>query len=272
MREHTNSGEAPRSGEPQVQPLDVRTRTVLAGEGRGESQGSVFCPRRERSVPIDACATCEASAGTRAGAAGEALQVLCRFVQPDHEAPAPEVGRDDELATKLARPISEIMTTTVICVRSDMSAARVRSVLLERGIGCVPVVDAAGRPVGVVTKTDLMLAEGLALPESSVGAIMTGLALAVHEGMTIAQASALMAYEGVHRLPVVDDDHQVVGILSSLDVLHWIGQRSGYLMRPAGPGADEGAPPPTLPLVATPLHGLDEPEPKRFGKISCPNR
>jgi thiol peroxidase len=32
---------------------------------------------------------------------------------------------------------------------------------------------------------------------------------------------------------------------------------------PAGPGADEGAPPPTLPLVATPLHGQDELKPKR---------
>jgi CBS domain-containing protein len=224
----------------------VRTRTVLAEDGEGESRASVFCHRRERTVPVDECVTCESSAGMRAGTSGQPSQVLCRYVEPGQGAVQASTGRDDELAAKLARPISEIMTKAVICVRADMSAARARSVLLERGIGCVPVIDASGRPVGMVTKTDLMLAERRAgeppaaadpQADGSVGAIMTGLAVSVHERTTIAHAAALMAYEGVHRLPVIDDDHQVVGILSSLDVLHWIGQRSGYLMRTAVPGA-----------------------------------
>ena len=44
-----------------------------------------------------------------------------------------------------------------------------------------------------------------------------------------------MAYEGVHRLPVIDDARRVVGLVSSLDVLHWLGQRAGYLMRRESP-------------------------------------
>jgi CBS domain-containing protein len=44
-----------------------------------------------------------------------------------------------------------------------------------------------------------------------------------------------MAFEGVHRLPVVSDGGEVVGILSALDVLRWFGRRAGYLIPPSRP-------------------------------------
>ena len=59
---------------------------------------------------------------------------------------------------------------------------------------------------------------------------MSPVVLSVHESCNIGQAAALMAFEGVHRLPVVGDLGEVVGILSSLDVLRWFGRRSGYLI------------------------------------------
>ncbi|MBW2213707.1 MAG: CBS domain-containing protein, partial [Deltaproteobacteria bacterium] len=37
----------------------------------------------------------------------------------------------------------------------------------------------------------------------------------------------LMAYEGIHRLPVVDAAGKVVGLLSSLDILHWLACKTG---------------------------------------------
>jgi len=121
-----------------------------------------------------------------------------------------------------------------------MPMSALRTLLVDRGFGGVPVVDAEGKPIGVVTKTDLLRAEERGDgAESQVHAIMTDLAIAVHEGMSIAQASALMAYEGVHRIPVVDDEQRVVGVLSALDVLHWLGQRSGYLMRAVAPHHQE---------------------------------
>ena len=64
------------------------------------------------------------------------------------------------------------------------------------------------------------------------GDVMSPLVLTLHESSNIGQASSLMAYEGVHRLPVVSDEGRVVGILSSLDVLRWFGRRSGYLIPP----------------------------------------
>ncbi|MCC6558402.1 MAG: CBS domain-containing protein [Polyangiaceae bacterium] len=240
------------SGPDQAVPplrLAVRVRCVLRGGGKGETHTSVFCPRREASVGLDACAACELGVGLSMDSAGHTAEALCAFHPEgaDRVAAIPAV-RDDDLAVKLAVPVSEIMTRSVICVSPEMTIAELRSVLIERGIGGVPVVDASGCPIGVVSKTDVLRVDGrrgwhdeepraTRLPREAeapgtVAAIMTALALAIHETSNVAQASALMAYEGVHRLPVVDDLHRVVGVLSALDILHWLGQRSGYLMRP----------------------------------------
>ena len=44
----------------------------------------------------------------------------------------------------------------------------------------------------------------------------------------VALAAALMAYEGVHRIVVVDRGGYVVGLVSSLDVARWLGTRAGH--------------------------------------------
>lgn len=232
---------SPHEAHSPPQRLDVRIRTVLSPHGPPDVAASVFCARRERSMSLPECATCEASAGVRVGGDGRPSQLLCHFTPLDEPTPARSaLGRDDELAAKLAVPIAGVMTRDVTCVRANMPIRELRTLLVDRGFGGVPVVDAEGKPLGVVTKTDLLRAEERGEgPACAVQSIMTDLAIAVHEGMSVAQASALMAYEGVHRIPVIDDDRRVVGILSALDVLHWLGQRSGYLMRAVAPHHEE---------------------------------
>jgi CBS domain-containing protein len=59
---------------------------------------------------------------------------------------------------------------------------------------------------------------------------MSHLVFSLPEGATVPQAAALMAYEGVHRAPVVSVDDRVVGIVSSLDVLKWLGRHYGFVV------------------------------------------
>jgi CBS domain-containing protein len=54
--------------------------------------------------------------------------------------------------------------------------------------------------------------------------LMTPLVLSVRQGTPIARAAALMAAEGVHRLPVVNENNRIVGLVSSIDVLRWVGR------------------------------------------------
>jgi len=121
-------------------------------------------------------------------------------------------------------------------MRPDQDTRAALEILLEEHISGAPVVDASGGLLGVLSQTDLLLEVAeRAGPEASsvrVGQVMTPLVLAVYETVGVPQAAALMASEGVHRLLVVSAAGDLVGILSSLDVMRWLGERAGYLDPP----------------------------------------
>jgi CBS domain-containing protein len=153
-------------------------------------------------------------------------------------------------------PISEIMTKHVVCVRSDLDTRTLASLFLERGISGAPVVDDDARPIGIVSKTDLVreryeradtgtategdTRESSTLEElgfhteptqeTTVAEIMMPVAFCLPANESIARAAALMAFEGVHRVPVVGNRGQVVGLVSPLDVLRWLAREHGYIL------------------------------------------
>jgi CBS domain-containing protein len=138
----------------------------------------------------------------------------------------------DESAAE-GTPISEIMTSNPICLDIDLKLGAIAELLLEHGISGAPVVDGRGTPIGVVSKTDIIREEHgnkVARSTASAKEIMTPVAFTLPAGAPISQAAALMAFENIHRLPIVDNGGQVVGIVSSIDVLRWIAMREGYLL------------------------------------------
>ena len=76
-------------------------------------------------------------------------------------------------------------------------------------------------------------------PDLIIADIMMPVVFALPENATVAKASSLMVFEGVHRIPVVSSDGQVVGILSSLDILGWLA--STPVGSSAAPGAGRNA-------------------------------
>jgi CBS-domain-containing membrane protein len=121
-------------------------------------------------------------------------------------------------------PISRIMTTKVVCARPEMDASLLRARLLERGVSGAPVVDDWGRVVGVVSKTDLLEHEVTSQRGGkTVADIMMSVAFTLPPEAPIGQAAALMAYEGVHRVVVVDHRGCVIGLVSTLDIARWLG-------------------------------------------------
>jgi CBS domain-containing protein len=122
-------------------------------------------------------------------------------------------------------PVSRIMSLNVQCVTEDVSLPALAICLLDRGYSGTPVIDEEGKPVGIVSKTDL-LRHGVT-SKGRVKDIMSPMSFTLDEDQSISKASALMAYEGIHRLPVVDAAGKVVGLLSSLDILHWLACKTG---------------------------------------------
>jgi CBS domain-containing protein len=145
-------------------------------------------------------------------------------------APSPERSAD-------LTPVSEIMARDVVSVPPHLGVEELAELLLSKGISGVPVVDELGKPIGVVSKTDLLPPRGTPTrSNATVADIMMRCAFFVVESESIAKAAGLMAYEGVHRVPVVGAKGTVTGMVSPLDVMRWLARKHGYPIgnRPVG--------------------------------------
>jgi CBS domain-containing protein len=141
----------------------------------------------------------------------------------------PHEPDEDRLVDAAATPLSLVMARKVVCVRADLDACEARSRMLARGVSGLPVVDDWGRAVGVVSKGDLLEHEVTsARCGRRVADVMMPLCFSLPEDATIGQAAALMAYEGIHRVVVVDRGGYVIGLVSALDVARWLGSRAGH--------------------------------------------
>jgi len=122
-----------------------------------------------------------------------------------------------------------VMERDVVCVSPDLEVAALRELLLERGISGAPVVDRDGRPIGVISKTDVLQACESRAPQR-VSDIMMPVSFKLTDAAPLGQAAALMAFEGVHRIVVVSASGLVVGILTTIDVMRWLARESGYVV------------------------------------------
>ena len=152
-------------------------------------------------------------------------------------------GRCDQRDRELLRvptiadvvPLTEIMTRNLTCARRDLDAERVAELMVLHHVGCIPVVDEPGRPIGMITKLDVVEhlvamedipPKGLAM--KTAGQLMMPMAIALSERATIAHAAALMANEGIHHLFVVDGSGNLIGIVSTMDIVRWLARNDGF--------------------------------------------
>ncbi|MFE7598332.1 CBS domain-containing protein [Streptomyces sp. NPDC057494] len=110
--------------------------------------------------------------------------------------------------------VGGLMTDDVVSAVPAASFRQVAKVLAEHDISGVPVVDEDDRVVGVVSESDL-----LARDELTARDLMTTPAVTVHAEETVADAARLMVRRGVERLPVVDEEERLVGIVTRRDLL-----------------------------------------------------
>ncbi len=215
-------------------PLPVHVRRVVTGDGEMESENEVYCVTRHRCVAVAECEACRGYAGAEVDLSHHRNYVLCRELTPE-AARGLEPARTTVLrrrsvgeATAGERtPVSAIMTADVWCAREDLELSALRDLLLDRHVSGVPVVDGAGRCVGVVSTADLARAGDHA---ARVRDVMARLTFVLPDNASISQAAALMALEHVHRIPIITDDGKVAGIVSSIDILGWLGRQDGYIV------------------------------------------
>ena len=115
--------------------------------------------------------------------------------------------------------VSDFMTRNVQVVRPDESLQRAAQVMDELNVGSLPVCDRSGL-VGMITDRDITVrATAAGLPaDTLVADVMTDHARWCTSEQSVQEAMQQMADVQIRRLPVVDSDHQVVGIVSLGDL------------------------------------------------------
>ncbi|AVT31642.1 hypothetical protein C6361_21595 [Plantactinospora sp. BC1] len=151
--------------------------------------------------------------------------------------PLPVPDRSDRRSTMQWR-VRDVMTTDVITVRDDAPVAQIASVLTERQISAVPVVDRFDTVTGVVSWTDLrdtvrtdeagndtrgrwwpLRSPRLRWPETDAVDVMSAPPVTVPPDASLAAAGRLMRRREVGRLLVVDDRNRLLGIVTRSDLL-----------------------------------------------------
>jgi len=147
-----------------------------------------------------------------------------------------------------AETAEDLMTANPISINASASFQEALAMLTDRGFSAAPVIDEAGRPVGVLSRTDLLVherergggnapleeladwdfpprhhVEGFSVEvvdPTRVRDIMTPVVFTVSLDTTVPQVVEQMLSLKVHHLFVVDDDRALVGVISPMDILH----------------------------------------------------
>jgi CBS domain-containing protein len=159
-------------------------------------------------------------------------------VVPEPPGPA-AVGSDGQVqgSSAVSSRVKDVMTTDVAAVRETAGYKDILAVMRQRHVSAVPVLDSAGHLAGVVSEADLLLkeigTEALAGHLISTGRraeqakasgvtaakLMSTPAVAIGPEESVATAARRMHDHRVKRLPVVDEEGRLIGIVSRVDVL-----------------------------------------------------
>ncbi|GIJ23580.1 CBS domain-containing protein [Micromonospora lutea] len=132
--------------------------------------------------------------------------------------------------------VDDVMTRDVVSVRPDTSYREVVDALVGRGVSAAPVVDEEGHVLGVVSEADLLhkieaagderqrrligVRRVAAKAQAKVAAdLMTAPAIVIDPAASVAGAARRLEAERVKRMPVVDAERRLVGIVSRQDLL-----------------------------------------------------
>jgi CBS domain-containing protein len=113
----------------------------------------------------------------------------------------------------------DVMTTSVVSVAPGDSVDEAARLLTFHDVSGLPVCD-TGRVVGVLSEADLIGKSG-----STVGEVMSTPAVTISESTSLEHIAEMLTQQRIRRLPVVDAQGKLAGIVSRHDVLVWASRR-----------------------------------------------
>ncbi len=127
-------------------------------------------------------------------------------------------------AKKKNTPMSDVksyMTANPATCRDTTSLRDVAQMMIDNDCGQIPVIDAAGKPVGVITDRDItvrIVAAGKDSASATAADAMSTPCKSVSTDTSLHDCTCLMEAEKIRRIPVVDAEGKLAGIVSIADI------------------------------------------------------
>ena len=146
----------------------------------------------------------------------------------------------------MTKTVADVMSREPIVVRPETSLKEAIQILAQHRISGLPVVDEAGKLVGIISESDLMWQETGVTPPAyimildsviylenpahyerdlhkalgqTVGEVMTTNPISISPEKPLREAAQIMHEKNIRRLPAIDNDGKVIGILTRGDII-----------------------------------------------------
>lgn len=122
----------------------------------------------------------------------------------------------------------------VVAVSPDTPAVEVARIMGEKNVGSVVIVTGDNRPAGVITDRDLVvriMARGVDPGEVRAGEIPNRDVITFRDSMGIYEAIQKMTAKTIRRMPVVDDDGKLIGIVTMDDIIRMLGEEMAAIAK-----------------------------------------
>jgi CBS-domain-containing membrane protein len=142
-------------------------------------------------------------------------------------------------------PVKDVMTADVICIKKDADIHEAARILSENRISGLPVVDEEKYLIGIVTEADILYSAGMKKSHdfrdilrhilgephpkirtgSKVEEIMTTQVITTSPDRDIKEVARILDEKRIKRLPVVDENNKLIGIISRANIVRYLGKQ-----------------------------------------------
>lgn len=112
--------------------------------------------------------------------------------------------------------VSDVMSKHVVEVAPEQRAEEVADLFVSKDVSSAPVIDRNRHCVGILSAVDFLRRKSDS-PAQTVADLMSQSVRSIGANESLLKAAHLMCAKHVHRLPVLGDDHRVVGVVSTMD-------------------------------------------------------
>jgi CBS domain-containing protein len=148
-----------------------------------------------------------------------------------------EKKHNDNFLAAINEPIRTIMTSDVVSMSHKDSINAAVKVMLDNEIGSIPVLDDNENIVGIITERDFALSMAGLLTDEIVQDVMINDVITTTPGTPIESSTKIMVRNNLRRIPVVSDD-KLVGIITSTDILKFLGDKEMFTTMTSNSGLD----------------------------------